>query len=201
MKTTKTILLLFLLTFVCNCSKQTSDDIVSEPVESLLIKAQETIKEQEVRIKEKEIYINAQEELIRALKVVIEEQEARIKELSGVEEGRKESIEGIFSGIITVEYANDMGSWWNGGSGTTTIEFMDGKYSCSGYSNNIPGGGSGTYSIQGEKIIFVDNNGWFANFDWGLILNGEYDFTFDGKKLKFSRGNDYAKYEYDLVKE
>ena len=49
MKTTKIILLSLLLTLVCSCSKQPSNDTATS-VESLLIQAQQTIKEQEAMI-------------------------------------------------------------------------------------------------------------------------------------------------------
>ena len=111
--------------------------------------------------------------------------------------------EGTYSGTITVKYLGDMPpkSWWGGGSGKTTLELMDGKFTCR-YSNGIPGGGSGNYSINDNKITFNDENGWLANFDGGLILNGEYNFTFGGEKIKFSKSYDgYAHYIYDLKRQ
>lgn len=109
--------------------------------------------------------------------------------------------EAVYSGIFTVTYKSD---GWGGGkhSGATTVVLSDGKYTCYvGNTDGIPAGGSGSYTVEEGKIIFNDENCWLAYFDWGLILNGEYDFAFNGKRLKISNGHDYATYEYDLVKQ
>ena len=111
--------------------------------------------------------------------------------------------EGIYSGTLTVEYFGDMPpkSWWGGGSGKVTLELVDGGFTCS-YSIAIPCGGSGNYSINDNKIIFNEEHVWTANFDGGLILDGEYNFSFDGKKLKFSKIYDgYAHYKYELKRQ
>ena len=111
--------------------------------------------------------------------------------------------EGVYSGTINVEYFGDMPpkSWWRGGSGKITLELENGKFTCK-YSNEIPGGGSGNYLINANKITFNDENMWLANFDGGLILTGEYNFSFDGIKLKFSKiYNGYAHYKYELKRQ
>lgn len=103
--------------------------------------------------------------------------------------------EGKYKGTFTVTY--------NSGkqSGRTTLVLENGKYSCTGNSDRIPAGGSGTYSIDNGKITFVDDNIWTADFDWGLILQGQYDYQFDGRNLKIFVSNDVACYEYLLVKQ
>ena len=110
--------------------------------------------------------------------------------------------EGIYYGTLTVEYFGDMPpkSWWRGGSGEMTLELADGRFSCI-YSSGIPGGGLGNYSTNDNKIIFNEEHVWTADFDGGLILNGEYNFTFDGKRLKFSKSYDgYSRYKYELTR-
>jgi len=101
--------------------------------------------------------------------------------------------EGTYSGTFTVTYSSGKKT------GTTTLKLENGKYICTGNPDFIPAGGSGTYSINNDKIVFVDENFWTANFDWNLILTGEYNYTFNGKKLKISaHKNDVGFYEYDL---
>ena len=107
----------------------------------------------------------------------------------------KPITDGTYSGTFTVTYGSEKNT------GVTTVKFENGKYTCTGNPNRIPAGGSGTYSINGNKITFRDENIWTAEFNWRLILNGEYDFTFDGKKLKFSTGTDGNHYEYNLKKQ
>ena len=119
-------------------------------------------------------------------------------------EGEYRNMEGIYSGTFTVRYISDVPEWWywDFESGETTLELKNGKYTCEGNPDRIPVGGSGNYSINHQKIIFEDENFWTADFDWNLILNGEYEYTFDGRRLKFSAfKNDVGYYEYDLKKE
>jgi len=115
---------------------------------------------------------------------------------NGKEDVDDKSIEGFYTGTFTVKYRDIVSS------GTTVLELKDGRFINTGNYNRVPAGGSGTYSINNDKIIFNDENIWTANFDWNLILNGEYDYTFDGNRLKFSANkNGVGYYEYDLKKE
>jgi len=107
--------------------------------------------------------------------------------------------EGKYTGTFTVKYFIEMPqSWVGSGNGKAAIEFKDGKFTSTGNPNRVPAGGSGNYSIDGNKIIFQDENIWTADFDGGLILSGEYDYIFKGKKLKISRKSEHAHYEYNL---
>ena len=104
--------------------------------------------------------------------------------------------EGKYKGTFTVTY--------NSGkqSGRTTLVLENGKYSCTGNSNRIPAGGSGTYSFDNGKITFTDENMWTCDFDWNLILEGQYDYQCNGRNLKISADkNDVGHYEYNLVKQ
>lgn len=104
--------------------------------------------------------------------------------------------EGTYKGIFTVTY-NSVKE-----SGKTTLELKNGRFSCSGNPNRIPAGGSGTFSYDENTITFNDENAWTADFDWNLILNGKYYYTFDGKKLIFSSDkNNMGNYKYDLKKQ
>jgi hypothetical protein len=108
-------------------------------------------------------------------------------------------IEGIEEGIYTGEFKVVYPTGTH--TGKTTLELRNSKYTCEGNANRIPAGGSGTYSINNNKITFHDENIWTADFDWNLILNGEYDYSFDGKKLKLSTDRNHAgHYEYNLTK-
>jgi hypothetical protein len=115
---------------------------------------------------------------------------------SKLESEEQELIEGKFSGEFTVKRFAGMPGyhWGSGNSWTATLVFNNGKYT-------ITTGGSGNYSISNGKIIFEDENAWTSNFDSNLILNGIYEYTFDGKKLTISQRFDFAHYVYDLKKE
>lgn len=104
--------------------------------------------------------------------------------------------DGIYKGTFTVTY--------NSGTqtGQTTLDLTNGKFSCSGNPDRIPAGGSGTFSFDKNKITFNDENFWTADFDGNLILSGQYDYTFNGKKLKISADrNGVGHYEYNLEKQ
>ncbi|MBS1578047.1 MAG: hypothetical protein JST29_00230 [Bacteroidetes bacterium] len=116
--------------------------------------------------------------------------------LSGCDKDGINLIEGTYEVTFTVTY--NLGTQ----TGQTTLELKNGKFSCSGNSNRIPAGGSGIYTFDNGKITFSDENFWTADFDWNLILNGQYDYTFDGKKLKISADkNGVGHYKYDLKKQ
>jgi len=102
---------------------------------------------------------------------------------------------GSYSGTFKVNY-NDTSM-----TGFTTLILNNSGYVCTGNPNRIPAGGSGTYTISNGKINFSDENIWTADFDWNLILNGTYDYTFDGSNLKiFAFKNNVGHYEYNLIK-
>ena len=116
--------------------------------------------------------------------------------LSGCDKNDLNIKDGTYKGTFTVTYSSGTQT------GQTTLELKNGKFSCSGYSNRIPAGGSGTFSSDNNKITFNDENAWTADFDWNLILSGKYDYTFDGKKLKISADkNGVGNYKYDLEKQ
>lgn len=101
--------------------------------------------------------------------------------------------EGSYQGTFTVIY--------NSGtqSGETTLELKNGRFSCSANSNRIPAGGSGSYTIDKNTITFSDENPHTAEFDWGLVLSGKYNYTFDGSDLKLERVSEgIGRYRYNL---
>ncbi|SKB83233.1 hypothetical protein SAMN05660841_02576 [Sphingobacterium nematocida] len=101
--------------------------------------------------------------------------------------------EGSYKGTFTVIYSSGTHS------GSTTVELKNGRFSCAGNSNKIPAGASGSYTIDKNVITFSDENPHTAEFDWGLILNGRYDYTFDGTNLNLERVSDgIGKYTYRL---
>ena len=111
----------------------------------------------------------------------------------------KENInieEGVYKGTFTFTYVSVMQT------GQTTLVLKDGKYSCTGNRSRIPAGGSGTYTINKNKIIFEDENIWLHQFYSNLILDGEYNYQLDGKKLRISAiKNNVEYYDYDLEKQ
>ncbi len=112
-----------------------------------------------------------------------------------------QNLNGNYSGIFTVEYSD--GTTF---SNNVTVTFNEqNNYSSSGNGNNndfYPAGGSGTYEKGKSTIIFNDINLWLAHFDWGLILDGEYEYSINESELTISTNkNNSSFYKYELTKE
>ncbi|WP_286859647.1 MULTISPECIES: hypothetical protein [Sphingobacterium] len=89
------------------------------------------------------------------------------------------ALEGSYSGKFTVYYKNQDKTF----TGDVNVKFKADSFFCSTNKDRYPAGGSGTFEIIGNKIVFKDQNFWTADFDWALILNREYSYTLDGKEL------------------
>lgn len=100
--------------------------------------------------------------------------------------------DGAYTGTFKVVY--DTATF----TGLTTLRLDGDTYRCEGNDNRIPAGGSGTFAIRDNTIIFHDENMWTADFDWNLILQGEYHYTYDGRNLKLSMRKNATLYSYDL---
>lgn len=68
-----------------------------------------------------------------------------------------------------------------------TLTFDGNRWSGTGDYPKYPALCSGTYSINGNKITFQNECAWTTEFDWTLILTGEYKLTKTGSTLEFSR--------------
>ena len=118
-------------------------------------------------------------------------------------------IESAFSGTFSVTYLPYEPMY----NGTLMLELRkNGQYSIIGLLHN-QSEFSGDYSMKGNKITFdvkiwetdyVDENGMTIayDFDTFIVPQGEYIYTFDDNKLKFSRTYvDFnRKYEWEFTK-
>ena len=66
-----------------------------------------------------------------------------------------------------------------------SISLQDGKFNItpSTDANLKPSGGKGTYNFKNGIGYFTDEGVWTADFDWNMILNGEYDIRSSGVDL------------------
>jgi hypothetical protein len=94
---------------------------------------------------------------------------------------RVNSVDGIYSGILTVEsYAN---ASWRYVSDTVTIKLYNGRFHSTGSSSGVFTGGTGDFSvISDNRIRFNDDRVWAGGPP--LILEGEYYFEFEGNRLR-----------------
>lgn len=110
-------------------------------------------------------------------------------------------LKGVYTGTFTVKYSKDpiFYDQWEL-SNEVTIEFKNGKFTCSKGTGYIPAGGSGKYEIDGHKITFNDENGWWTNFDGNLILDGEYDLQKNKSDITISSRKGIGFYKYTILK-
>lgn len=99
-------------------------------------------------------------------------------------------------------------NWVWGQSDTAAIimTFEDNRWSGSSDIPKYPALCRGTYSITGNKITFQNECPWTAEFDWSLILSGEFTLEKSGNVLEFSKDNRSATSDtyidqYKLVKD
>jgi len=116
--------------------------------------------------------------------------------IQGCDEKEIQSFSGTYSGKFI--YDNPARS----ASATVSdasVTFSEGSYKAEGNPDKIPAGGSGTFSVAGKKVKFSDENMWTAEFDWGLILNGSYDYKINKDSLILTRQTEEGiKYQYRL---
>lgn len=109
-----------------------------------------------------------------------------------------QNLEGNYTGTFTVEYLN--GDTF---SNPVTISFNgENNYQSSSNDDYYSAGGNGTYEKGNSTINFNDVNQWTANFDWNLILSGEYNYSINRNELLISaKKNDVRFYKYALIKD
>ena len=59
----------------------------------------------------------------------------------------------------------------------------------------------GSVSKDNSGITFMDSCAWQANFDWTLILNGNYQLTENGNEIRIWRNNGASTDEYLLIRQ
>lgn len=86
-------------------------------------------------------------------------------------------------------------------TGDVELRLTEKGFLCSGNPNKIPAGGEGNFHLDEGKIVFDDIRVWTANFDWNLILDGHFDYEYDGQTLHFWRETSGNRYEYRLQRQ
>lgn len=114
-------------------------------------------------------------------------------------EGEKPDITGIYRGTYTIIQGFGTDSTI---TNKDSITFTFGQYATLSYLKNkgnkvfdnieyyyvsdksfLPPTGGGKYSNNKREIILNDSIMHIALFDWSLILQGQFDYSFDGKNL------------------
>lgn len=77
----------------------------------------------------------------------------------------------------------------NGNTAAVELTFSNGTFSGESEFIKFPALCNGTYTTSGNTITFVNSCIWTAEFDWTLILGGEWDFTFNTDVLTLNKSN------------
>lgn len=80
--------------------------------------------------------------------------------------------------------------WSDGQLANISIAFSSGSWSGQSDIVKYPALCRGSYTIEGNKIIFTNDCIWTAEFDWSLILGGEYLISIDNGIIEITR--DYS---------
>jgi hypothetical protein len=92
-----------------------------------------------------------------------------------------------------------------------SITLKDGRFNIepNASANVKPSGGKGSYTFKNGVGNFADEGVWTADFDWNMILNGEYDIRSSGTDLTLRRkpkpqtdphpATSYATLEYEYI--
>jgi len=108
------------------------------------------------------------------------------------------ALNGKYSGTFYYSNLNGIFSPQGLYSSPVTVTFSGNNYASTSNSNQMPAGGSGRYKISGQQAEFKDTNNWTADFDWGLILNGDYSYQIKSDSLILNKTNSSTTYEYWL---
>ena len=72
-----------------------------------------------------------------------------------------------------------------------SLKFTNGVFSGSSSVNLFPAIGTGTFSTSANSVTFKNQSMWTANFDWTLILDGEFAATVKGDSLILTKFKGY----------
>lgn len=101
--------------------------------------------------------------------------------------GKDEAIQqtvisdGIYKGTFQRQIV-----WAKTDTASITLTIEGNKWSGTSDLVKYPALCSGTYSIDGNTILFVNECIWTTEFDWTLILSGEYNLKIKGNTIEFS---------------
>jgi hypothetical protein len=80
-----------------------------------------------------------------------------------------------------------------------TFEFYKGKYQCFSDNPIVPPKGSGIYRLARKKIVLINKLGYTADVNLDLVLNGYFDYSYNGNELILTQENTNLKY-YHILK-
>ncbi len=77
----------------------------------------------------------------------------------------------------------------NGVTSNVQLNLTSGTFNGQSTTQKFPALCNGTYIITSNTITFEDKCVWAAEFDWTLILNGEWNYVMNGNILTLTKAN------------
>ena len=77
----------------------------------------------------------------------------------------------------------------NGNISNVEFQLENNEFSGNSDIDKFPAICNGNFNISTDTIVFENTCGWYANFDWTLILNGNWHYTFDNNVLTMEKSN------------
>ena len=74
-------------------------------------------------------------------------------------------------------------------SSNVQLNLTSGTFNGQSTTQKFPALCNGTYIITSNTITFEDKCVWTAEFDWTLILNGEWNYIMNGSILTLTKAN------------
>ena len=109
------------------------------------------------------------------------------------QEVRPETLTGEYTGTFRVISENETTQ------ANVSFEVKHSSFSGKSAQANHPAIGLGSLVVRGDELHFTNAQYWTADFDWNLILDGQYQFQYADKQLVFWKERNGTKYQYDLV--
>lgn len=100
-------------------------------------------------------------------------------------------------------YGRYKGTFHRTGTDSSEVNIFfksDGKYEGSSSERNYPAICGGSFNLDGNRIEFTDSCSWTADFDWTLILDGNYTISTTGdNRIRIWRTSNNLTDEYNLT--
>ena len=77
----------------------------------------------------------------------------------------------------------------SGNTSNVELTFNNGIWTGESETVKFPALCNGTYSDSGNVMTFENSCTWTAEFDWTLILGGDWSYTFNGNLLIMTKSN------------
>lgn len=77
----------------------------------------------------------------------------------------------------------------SGSISNVELNLNDNEFNGNSDIDKFPAICNGEFTISDDTLIFENKCGWYANFDWTLILNENWNYTYENSTLTMVKSN------------